>query len=80
VGTINYPDFYEKTRHILDVQVGKNLGSRAEVKLNIGDILAQDFVLYQNTDSKNSYSSADRVVNRMKTAPLLLLNFTYRIK
>lgn len=80
VGTVNYPDFYEKQRNIVDIQIAKTLGPRAEVKLNFGDILAQDFVLYQNTDNKNSFSKSDRVVNRMNAAPLVILNFTYRIK
>ena len=80
VGTTNYPDFYEKTRHILDIQVAKSLSKRAEVKFTAGDIFSQDLVLYQNTDNKRSFSDTDRVVNRMKIAPLLLLNFTYRIR
>ena len=80
VGTTNYPDFYEKTRHILDIQVAKSLSKRAEVKFTAGDIFSQDLVLYQNTDNQRSFSDTDRVVNRMKIAPLLLLNFTYRIR
>lgn len=80
VGTFNYPDFYEKPRNVLDLQVSKSLNQRTEIKLTCGDILAQDFVLYQNTDKGHSYQKTDRVVNRMKTAPLILLNFTYRIK
>ncbi|MCC7298696.1 MAG: TonB-dependent receptor [Bacteroidia bacterium] len=80
VGTTNYPDFYEKPRHVLDLQISKAMSQRAEFKLTLGDVLFQDFVLYQNADDKHGYKKTDKVVNRMKTAPLVLLNFTYRIK
>lgn len=80
VGTANYPDFYDKNRHVLDVQVAKSLNNRSEIKLSVGDILAQDYVLYQNMDAKTAYSTSDHVVNRMKTAPFFLLNFVFRLK
>lgn len=80
VGTVNYPDFYEKPRNVLDLQLSKSINQRTEIKLTCGDILAQDFVLYQNTNAGHGYQKTDRVVNRMKTAPLMLLNFTYRLK
>ncbi|MBL7812631.1 MAG: TonB-dependent receptor [Bacteroidetes bacterium] len=79
VGTVNYPDFYLKARNVLDVQLAKSFGRRAELKLNLGDLLAQNYVLYQNKDSKQSYSGKDLVVNRMKTAPMVITSFTYRI-
>lgn len=80
VGTANYPNFYDKNRHVLDLQLAKSLNNRSELKLSIGDVISQDFVLYQNTDNKTSYSSKDKVVNRMKTAPFFLMNFVFRLK
>lgn len=79
-GTVNYPDFYETSRNVVDLQIAKSVGSRSEFKLTVGDILAQDYVLYQNTDNNTRYSEKDRTVNRIKTAPLLLFSYTYRIK
>lgn len=80
VGTVNYPDFYEKPRHIIDIQIAKMLSNRSEVKLNFGDILAQNYVLYQNTDSKTAYSTKDRKANSMKASPMVVLNFIFRLK
>lgn len=79
VGTVNYPDFYEIPRHVVDLQVSKSFGKRAELKFNAGDLLAQDYVVYQNTDQNKNYSDKDRAVTRMKTAPLLILTYTYRL-
>ena len=80
VGTINYPNFYDKNRNVLDLQIAKSLSNRSEIKFSVADVIAQDFILYQNTDLNAAYSTSDRVVNRMKTAPLFLMNFIFRLK
>lgn len=50
------PDIYEAPRPILDFQVTKKLiKNRAEIKLNISDILNQTQYFYQNTDEKTSF-------------------------
>jgi hypothetical protein len=58
VGYQGYPDIYENARDVLDFQVSKKvLKSQAEIKLNIGDILNQSTVFYQNNtgDAKMAY-------------------------
>jgi outer membrane receptor protein involved in Fe transport len=80
VGTKNYPDFYDKQRHVIDIQIAKSLSNRSELKLNIGDMLAQDYILYQNTDANTAFGSSDHIINKMKTAPLIILNYVLRLK
>lgn len=81
VGSNEYPDFYEIQRHVIDFQIGKGFGKRAEIKLNIGDVLAQSFKVYQNKDNNIKFdASKDRLMNDMNTGRLLMLNFSYKIK
>lgn len=49
VGFQGYPDIYENGRTVVDFQVAKKLWKeRGEIKLNVGDILNQKAVFYQN--------------------------------
>jgi hypothetical protein len=51
-----YPDIYENARDILDFQISRKiLGNRGEVKLNVGDILAQKSIFYQNLNDKRTF-------------------------
>ena len=51
VGSLDQPDIYESTRPVFDFQVTKKLASnRAELRLNIQDILNQRLYFYQNPD------------------------------
>lgn len=60
---IGFPSIYERGRDVVDFQVAKRIfKNRAELKLNISDILNQSQVLYQNYNSSgNTYSPADDV-------------------
>jgi len=50
------PDIYEAARPILDFQLAKKLiKNKAEIRLNISDILNQTQYFYQNTDDKTSF-------------------------
>jgi TonB-dependent receptor len=79
VGNSTYPDFYEKQRHVFDIQLAKTFGKRTEFKLNVGDLFAQDLVIYQNNDANKNFSKSDNVVNRYKMAPLIITTLTYRL-
>lgn len=53
-----YPDIYENGRDILDFQISyKILSNKGEIKLNVGDVLAQKSIFYQNLDDKRTYAS-----------------------
>ena len=51
VGSLDQPDIYESTRPVFDFQVTKKLASnRAELRLNIQDVLNRRLYFYQNPD------------------------------
>lgn len=53
------PDIYEAPRPVLDFQLAKKLiKNKAEIRLNISDILNQTQYFYQNTDDKTSFQKA----------------------
>jgi hypothetical protein len=84
VGYQGYPDIYENARDVLDLQVSKRvLKSQAEIKLNIGDILNQSTVFYQNNtgDTKMAYDGAgiDRMINSYKLGSNVSLSFSYNL-
>lgn len=54
VGTANYLEYYEKQRHIIDFQIGKSFcKDKGDVKLTVGDLLAQQLVFYQPVSVPN---------------------------
>lgn len=84
VGYQGYPDIYENARDVIDLQISKRiLKSQAEIKLNIGDILNQSTVFYQNNirNSKMAYEGGgvDRMINSSKLGSNISLSFSYNI-
>ncbi|MGV3610059.1 MAG: TonB-dependent receptor domain-containing protein [Fluviicola sp.] len=55
VGNVNEPDLWEQARTFLDLQITKGFWKgRAQFKLNIQNILAQDQIFYQNSSTARS--------------------------
>ena len=83
VGYQGYSDIYENARDVLDFQVSKKvLKSQAEIKLNIGDILNQSTVFYQNEGQSNTAyegASIDRMINSSRLGSNVSLSFSYNI-
>lgn len=84
VGYQGYPDIYENARDVLDFQISKRvLKSQAEIKLNVGDILNQRTVFYQNNEgnSKRAYEGAgiDRMINSSRLGSNISLSFSYNL-
>ncbi|MFM6926751.1 MAG: TonB-dependent receptor domain-containing protein, partial [Ferruginibacter sp.] len=53
------PDIYEAPRPVLDLQIAKKLlKNKAEVRLNISDIINKTQYFYQNTGSKESFQKS----------------------
>ena len=51
----NYPDIYEAPRPVLDFQLAKKLATnKAEIRLNVSDILNSTLYFYQNVDAENN--------------------------
>lgn len=77
-----YPAWIDKGRDIIDFQVSKKLFSKkAEIKLNVSDILAQDFLIYQNfTDYQLRFDSRDsRSIFRSNQGRNISVSFSYNI-
>ncbi|MES3018640.1 MAG: TonB-dependent receptor [Bacteroidota bacterium] len=84
VGYQGYPDIYENARDVLDLQISKRImKSQAEIKLNVGDVLNQSTVFYQNNEgnSKKAYEGAgnDRLINSSRLGSNVSLSFSYNI-
>ena len=75
----NKLDIFENSRNLLDLQLSKRLFKKAaEIKLNISDILNNPYLLYQNKDSKKSYSKGtDYVFYSYKYGTNFSLSFSY---
>jgi len=75
----NKLDIFENSRNLLDLQLSKRLFKKnAEIKLNISDILNNPYLLYQNKDSKKSYSKGnDYVFYQYKYGTNFSLSFSY---
>lgn len=73
------PDYYEKVRNVIDFQLAKSfLKNRIELKLNIRELLAQNFVTYLDNDKTKSFTEQDRIFSSNK-APRVI-SFTGTIK
>lgn len=81
VGNTQIPDFYENSRHVLDLQLAQNIGKKWEIKLNFADLLAQNSILYQNSDNnKGLDKSKDKIVNEFKPGRMIIFAITYKFK
>lgn len=59
VGNSLIPNIWENSRNVIDLQISKKLlKNKAELKLNIGDVLNQNSIFYLNMDDKNGYNSS----------------------
>lgn len=77
-----YPAWIDKGRDIVDFQISKKLlNNKAEIKLNFSDILAQDFLIYQNfTDYKLRFDEKDsRSIFRSNQGSNVSISLSYNI-
>jgi TonB-dependent receptor len=85
VGSEDIADIYENGRTLLDFQTAlKVLKNKAEVKLNVSDLLNQRSVFFQNPDKtgkETSYnSSKDRINYSYLYGRNVSISFTYNFK
>lgn len=50
-------DIYEFGRAVMDLQVGKQLGKSGNIKITVGDILAQKSLFYQDVNGSGKYET-----------------------
>lgn len=75
-----YPDIHENPRDILDFQVSKRiLKKKAELKLNISNILDSDAKFYQDINEDNKFNeSSDILINSVRYGRSFSLSFGYK--
>ena len=76
----DYPDIYEAPRNLLDFQLSKKIiKQKAELKLNISNILDSDGLFYQDVNDDKTYkSSNDQLINSIKYGRTISLSFGYK--
>jgi len=74
-----YPDIYENPRDVIDLQVSRKLfNNRADVKINVGDLLNQKAVLYQdNNNDKKFNPGSDQSIRTIKYGSNFSLSLGY---
>jgi TonB-dependent receptor len=81
VGFQGYPDIYENARDVVDFQLARKImGRKAEIKLNVSDVLNQKTLLYQNLDDNKAYrASNDRIINSVRFGTTISIGFSYNL-
>ncbi len=79
VGNSEFPDIYERPRHLLDFQLSKRImDKKGELKLTFSDILNNDIYLYENVGGgSKEFGGADRMFSRYKPGSTISIGFTY---
>ena len=81
VGLLGARDIYEKSRDVVDFQIGKRMmKNKAELKLNVSDIFAQPIRLYVNYGDKtkrNYDQSTDKIFQATKPGRNISLQYIY---
>lgn len=80
VGDVTYPELWENPRVLLDLQVSKSfLNKKLELKLNIRDLIAQDFIFYQDANNDGKLSdSGDNELIRQKMSQRISFSVGYK--
>ena len=82
VGGNDFPPVTEKSRPLFDLQVAKKImKEKAEIKLNISDLLNQNSLFYLDIDQNRKYNkSVDALAISKKYGSNVSLSFSYNIK
>jgi outer membrane receptor protein involved in Fe transport len=76
----DYLDIYENPRDVIDLQVSRRFAKqKAEMKLNVGDILNQKRVLYQDFNGDKKFNSKDdQTISTLTYGTNFSLSFSYK--
>jgi outer membrane receptor protein involved in Fe transport len=81
VGSDVYPEIWEAPRPLFDLQIAKKiLKDKAEIKLNISDLLNQQANFYHDLDNSGKYEGADALAIRRVYGTTFSVSFAYNIK
>ncbi|OFX72059.1 MAG: hypothetical protein A2X12_02325 [Bacteroidetes bacterium GWE2_29_8] len=81
VGSSGYPNIYENPRNLVDFQISKKVfKQKGEVKLNISDILKNDYIFYQDDNQDKKYTEGtDSVINRIEVGTSISLSLSIKL-
>ena len=81
VGSLDQPDIYESSRPVFDFQLSKKFAkNRAELKLNVQDILNKTLYFYQNPDGNTNLDKAkDPFRLSRQTGTNIGISFSYSL-
>ena len=81
VGTAVYPDLFENSRPLLDIQISKKVLKNGVIKFTMADLIAKPSYLYQNNDAKKGFNkNIDTVINKNMNYRSYQISFTYTFK
>ena len=79
VGYKDYSSYWENPRSVIDLQINKTFYKKLDVRFGIRDLLAQNIVFYQNSDSNTSYESTkDKEIWNFKVGSSYSVNLSYK--
>ena len=79
VGIDNYPDIYEAPRPVVDATLTIKVTKAIELKFTAADLIARDFVFYQDNDKSGKYESdKDAFVRKTKVGSTFGMNLNVR--
>ncbi len=80
VGNNLFPNVWEKSRHLIDLQLSKELNKKIELSFGISDLLNAPFIQYQNADNSMAYNSKSVLFVKSNSGTRLSLTARYKIK
>ena len=73
-----FPDIYERPRHLLDFQLSKRImAKKGELKLTFSDILNNKIMLYENRGGSKEYNAGDRMFSSYTPGTTISIGFSY---
>jgi Outer membrane protein beta-barrel family len=78
VGDDQYKHTYEAPRSVIDFQVTKKILKNGDLKINVGDILNQQAVFYQDQDNNGKFNAKDTKIASSRFGWNSSVSFAYK--
>lgn len=77
VGLNGYEHTFEAPRNVLDFQVSKKIARKGELKLNVGDIINNSAIFYQDINASGKFDKGDTKIISSRFGQNVSLSFGY---
>ena len=80
VGNIAEPSIWENPRTVIDMQISKLFFKHLELKINLRDALANDYIFYQDLNNNGKYDKdgTDNMINNLYNGRTISLGASWR--